>query len=71
MLLTGNLDEKVTQLYPELACEGRSFQAQLDMFHSLHVMTTTETAPTFNARCDVLKNMVLDTYYARYVSASQ
>ena len=58
MLLTGNLDEKVTQLYPELACDGRSFQTQLDMFHSLPGMTTTETAPTLNACCDVLKNMV-------------
>jgi len=58
MLLTGNLDEKVTELYPELACDGRSFQTQLDMFHSLPGMTTTETAPTLNACCDVLKNMV-------------
>jgi hAT family C-terminal dimerisation region len=58
MLLTGNLDETVTRLYPELACDGRSFQTQLDMFHSLPGMTTTETAPTLNACCDVLKNMV-------------
>jgi len=35
MLLTGNLDEKVTRLYLELACDDRSFQTQLDMFHSL------------------------------------
>ena len=28
------------------------------MFHSLPGMTTTETAPTLNACCDVLKNMV-------------
>ena len=60
MLLTGNLDKKVTQLYPELACEcdGRSFQTQLEMFHSLPGLTTTETAPTLNVCCDVLKNMV-------------
>jgi len=44
MLLTGNLDEKVTRLYPELACDGRSFQTRLVMFHSLPGMTTTETA---------------------------
>jgi len=58
MLLTRNLDEEVKQLCPELACDGRSFQTQLDMFHSLPGMTTTETAPTLNACCDVLKNMV-------------
>jgi len=58
MLLTGNLDEKVTRLYPELACDGRSSQTQLDMFHSLPGMTTTETAPTLNACSDVLKHMV-------------
>ena len=57
MLLTGNLDEKVTQLYPELACDGRSFQTQLDMFHSLPGMTTTETEPTLNVCCNVLKHM--------------
>ena len=67
MLLTGNLDEKVTQLYPELACDGPSFQTQLDMFHSLPGMTTTETAPTLNACCDVLKQY--GACYARYVSA--
>ena len=66
MLLTENLDEKVTQLYPELACVGRSFQTQLDMFHSLPGMTT-ETAPTLNACCDVLKKN--GACYARYVSA--
>jgi len=58
MLPTGNLDEKVTRLYPKLACDGRSFQTQLDMFHSLPGMTTTETAPSLNACCDVLKNVV-------------
>jgi len=57
-VLTGNLDEKdekVTWLYPELACEGRPFQTQLDMFPG---MTTTEKAPTLNACCYVLINMV-------------
>lgn len=58
ILLTGNLNEKVTQLYPKLACDGRSFQTQLDMFHSLPGITTTKTALTLNACCEVIKNMV-------------
>ena len=57
MLLTGKLDENVTRLYPELSCEGRSFQTQLDMFHSLPGMTT-ETPLTLNTCCQVLRNMV-------------
>ena len=43
VLLVGKLDEEVTQLYPELSGEERSFQTQIDMFHSLPGMTMIET----------------------------
>ena len=58
ILLTGKLDENVTRLYPELSCEGRSFHTQLDMFRSLPGMTMTETPPTLNAVCELLRNIV-------------
>jgi len=56
MLLTGKFDVAVTELYPELTCDGRSFQTQLDMFHSVPGMAAAE-APTLNTCCEVLRSM--------------
>lgn len=63
MLLTGKLNEEITQQYPELKCEGRAFQTQLDMFHTARTGTplavvTTSTRSSLDTCCDVLRNMV-------------
>ena len=52
------LDEEVTRLYPELSGQGRSFQTQIDMCHSLPGMTLIKTPPTLNTCCEVLRTMV-------------
>jgi len=57
MLLSGTVNEEISQQYPELKCEGRSFQTQLDMFHALPAMTTA-TTPSLDTCCDVLRSMV-------------
>jgi len=61
MLLSGKVNEEISQQYPELKCEGRSFQTQLDMFHTVPTpvataMTTTTTS--LDSCCDVLRSMV-------------
>lgn len=57
MLLSGKVNEAISKQYPELKCEGRSFQTQLDMFHCLPAITTTMTL-SLDICCDVLRSMV-------------
>jgi hypothetical protein len=61
VLVSGKVDEKVADRYPELVSEGPSFQTQLDMFHMvLGGMNTTEsikTAVTLDKCATVLRDM--------------
>jgi hypothetical protein len=61
MLLSGKVNEDISQQYPELKCDGQSFQTQLNMFHAVHTrqtMATTTSRPSLDSCCDVLRGMV-------------
>ena len=61
MLLSGKVNEKISQQYPELKCLGQSFQTQLDMFHSVHTplaLAMTTTRPSLHSCCEILRGMV-------------
>jgi len=57
ILVSGQINEKVACLYPELASDGRSFQTQMDMFHSLPEIMRSPTSPNLEVCTSVLRNM--------------
>ena len=46
LFVSRKIDEELISCYPELAAEGRRFQTQLDMFHSLLAKGTSEVVTT-------------------------
>jgi hypothetical protein len=59
ILLSGNINESVIPLYPELiAPTRRSFQSQLDMFLSLPEIAQISGQPTLEMCTRVLRNMM-------------
>lgn len=57
ILVSGQINEKVSRLYPELTSDGRSFQTQMDMFHSLPEIARSPTSPNLEVCTSVLRNM--------------
>lgn len=61
MLVSGKVDEKVADRYPELVSEGPSFQTQLDMFHmvlgGMNTRESIKTAVTLDKCATVLRDM--------------
>ena len=54
--MSGQINEKVSRLYPELTSDGTSFQTQMDMFHSLPEIARSPTSPNLEVCTSVLRN---------------
>jgi hypothetical protein len=61
MLVSGKVEGSITNRYPELTSEGRSFQTQLDMFHMVLGGTNSresiKTVVTLDKCATVLRDM--------------
>ena len=57
ILVSGQINEKVSRLYPELTSDGRLFQTQMDTFHSLPEIARSPTSPNLEVWTSVLRNM--------------
>ena len=56
ILVSGQINEKVSRLYPELTSDGRSFHTQLDMFHSLPEIARSPTSQNLEVCTSVLRS---------------